>query len=170
VTEAERGGKREHRRGYIGRGLDHGAMEGGGRTGPGERGQPTEAAERTSGGVGAGGGLSGVADAKVVEQHGAEVGQRGDVVWTGAIEQFVTAFSRQQSQNCRVNLHAYVFDLSQLGFARRGNHHIIYCTAPTSPITHERLPSFPSVTSIGPTGMSLFPQINLHILTGYLVE
>lgn len=73
-------------------------MEGGGRTGPGERGRLTEAAKRTSGGVGAGGGLSGVADVKAVEQHEAELGQRRGVVvaaWTGSIEQFVTAFSSQ---------------------------------------------------------------------------
>ena len=105
--EGERGGRIEHRRGSTGRGRDHGAREGGGRTGPGERGQLTDAAKRTSGRVGAEGGLSGAAGARVVEQHGAEVGQRrGDVgvaEWTGLTAQFVTAFSRQQNQNGRVN-------------------------------------------------------------------
>lgn len=57
------GEKRQHKRGWIGRDLDHGAREGGGRRGPGERGQVTEVGKRTTDGEG---GLFGVGDVRVV--------------------------------------------------------------------------------------------------------
>lgn len=97
----ERGGRKERIRGSIERGRDHWAMEGDGRTSPDERGQLTEPVKRTSGRVEAEGGLSGVADVWLVERHGAESGQRRDMLgvaeWTEPIEQLATALQGTKS-------------------------------------------------------------------------
>lgn len=58
---------------------------------------------RTSGGVGAGGGLSGVVYVQTVEQRGAEVGQRrrhAVAKWIVSVEQFVTASQAKTERFC----------------------------------------------------------------------